>query len=179
MFNLIILWRVNNFVCNKQRQATHGNLIDSSFPGEVADPGAYLCRHVVGKDLFLPEIILVLLLGVPALLIDTVDHHGVQLHLDVLFLPEGILQEAHLQFLEGDHLTQGEGHLPCQDIHPHLHAGGLLFAENHHHLGHEGHFLLAIVVHQLVHQGDHHLLQVKGLLFDADSHQVDVHLRPQ
>ncbi|XP_066395662.1 uncharacterized protein [Miscanthus floridulus] len=51
--------------------------------------------------------------------------------------PRGILQEAHLQFLEGDHLTQGEGHLPCQDIHPHLHAGGLLFAENHHHLGHE------------------------------------------
>jgi hypothetical protein len=30
-----------------------------------------------------------------------------------------------------------------------------------------------------VHQGDHHLLQVEGLLFDADSHQVDVHLHPQ
>jgi hypothetical protein len=120
----------------KQRVATHCDLIDFSYPGEVADPGAYLCRHVLGKDPSLLEIILVLLLGVPTLLIDTIDHHGVQLHLDVLFLPEGILQEVPLQFLEGDHLTQGEGRLPCQDIHPHLHAGDLLFAENHHHLGH-------------------------------------------
>lgn len=147
-------------------------------PGEVADPGVYLCRPVVGKDLFLPESVLDLLPGVPALLIDIVDHHGVQLHLDALLLPEGILQEVPLQFLEGDHLIQGEGHLHCQGTHLHLHAGDLLFAENHHRLGLEGHLLLAIVVHQLVHQGGHHLLHVEGLL-GTDFHQVDIDLHLQ
>ncbi|WVZ56406.1 LOW QUALITY PROTEIN: hypothetical protein U9M48_006945 [Paspalum notatum var. saurae] len=123
-----------------------------------------------GKDLFLPESVLDLL-AIPALLIDTIDHHDIQLHPEILRLPEGSLQEKPLQLL-GDHLIQGEDHLCYQDIHLHLHGGDLLSVENHHCLCPEGH-LLAIIDHQLVHQGGHHLLDVEGLLFDIDSHQVD------
>uniref|UniRef100_A0A0A8XXR2 Uncharacterized protein n=1 Tax=Arundo donax TaxID=35708 RepID=A0A0A8XXR2_ARUDO len=134
--------------------------------GEVTDPGAYLCHHVVGKDLFLPEDVLDLLPGVPLLLIDSIDHRNAQLHPEVLFLPEGILQEVRLQFLDGVHLIPGEDHLHCQDIRPHLLIGDLLIlTENHHLLGHGDHLLLNTVVMQLVHQGDFHLL------FDTDYHQ--------
>uniref|UniRef100_A0A0A9GSM8 Uncharacterized protein n=1 Tax=Arundo donax TaxID=35708 RepID=A0A0A9GSM8_ARUDO len=148
--------------------------------GEVADQGAYLCHHVVGNDLFLPEDVPDLLTGVPPLLIDSIDHHDAQLHPGVLFLPEDILPEAHLLFLDGGHLIPGEDHLYCQDIHLHLLVGDLLMlAENHHLLGHGGHLLLTIVVLQLVHQGDHHLLYTECLLFDADYHQLDVDLHLQ
>lgn len=146
----------------------------SSFSVEIADPGAHHYRLVVGKDPFLPEGVLDLLTDVHPLLIDTIDHHGVQLHLDVQILLEEILQEVQLQFLDGDHLTPGEGHR--RDIHPHLPAGDLMFAENHHCLGQGGHLLPSVVVLQLVHPGGHHLHHDEDLLFGTHTHQLDDHL---
>jgi hypothetical protein len=68
---------------------------------------------VVGKYLLLPEGVFDLLTDVHPQLIDTIDRRGVQLHLDAQFLPGGILQEVLHQFIDGDHLIPGEGHLRC------------------------------------------------------------------
>jgi hypothetical protein len=102
------VWKVNILVQKKHKQLIHRCF--SLFSGKIADR----CRPmVIGKDLFLPEDVIDLLTDVHPQLIDTIDRRSVQLHLDVQFLPEGIIQEVFLQFLDGDHLIPGEGHLRC------------------------------------------------------------------
>lgn len=98
------------------------------------------------------------------------DHHDVQLHLDVLFLPEGIPQESLLQCLGGGHRIPGD-HLQYLD--PHHLGGDFLLGEDLHHLGDVDHHLLIAVGPQLAHLGDHHLLRVADHLLDTDYQQID------
>lgn len=117
---------------------------------------------MVGSDLFLREGVLHPLPGK--------DHHDVQFHLDVLFLPEGILLELLLQYLGGDHPIPGD-HLQYRD--PHRLGGDfLLGGDLHLQGGVEHHLPIAAGLH-LVHLGDHHLLLAGGHLLDADYQLTD------
>lgn len=80
----------------RKRKSWTRNTAQEQRAGNIADPEAHLCRPVVGSDLFLLGGVLHPLPGIPFLLRDGKDQHDVQLHLDVLFPPEGILQEMLL-----------------------------------------------------------------------------------
>lgn len=131
--------------------------------GNIADLGAHLCHPVVGNDLFLRGGVLHPFLGK--------GHHDVQFHLDVLFLPEGILRELLLQYLGGGHRIQGD-HLQYRDPH---HLGGDFICEEDLHLqGDVDHHLPIAVDPQLVHLEDHHLLHAGDHLLGADCQPTDI-----
>uniref|UniRef100_M8B9U9 Uncharacterized protein n=1 Tax=Aegilops tauschii TaxID=37682 RepID=M8B9U9_AEGTA len=136
-------------------------LASNSSTRNIEDLGAHLCRPVVGNGLFLQG-------GALHPLPDK-DHHDVQLHLGVLFPPEGIPQELLLQCLGGGHRIPGD-HLRYLD--PHHPGGDFPLGEDLHHLGDVDHHLLIAVGPQLAHLEDHHLLRVADHLLDTDYQQI-------
>jgi len=138
--------------------------------GNVTDPGACHCRPVVGNDLFLQGGVLHPLPGIPFLSRDGKDHHGVQFHLDVLLLPESILQEVLLQCLGAGRRIPGD-HLQYRD--PHHLVGDFIFGGNLPLLGDVDHHPPIVVGLQRVHQGGHHLLHDADHLLDTDYQLID------
>jgi len=131
--------------------------------GNIADLGAHLCHPVVGNDLR----------GGALHPLPGKDHHGVQFHLDLLFLPEGIHQELLLQYLGGGHRIPGD-HLQYRD--PHHLDKNFILGEDLHLQGDVDHHLPIAVGPQLVHLGDHHLLHAADHLLDADYQPTDTGL---